>query len=173
MLISDEYRQLNTELHQNPKYGSRVRTRVYAEIKDLMAETKADSLLDYGCGKGTMADHLDNVTLYDPCMPEFSVKPQGQFDVVACCDVLEHVEPDCIQDVLNDIFGYARKAVYLVISTRPAGKTLADGRNAHLIVKSRDWWAELLAQNFPFWQLTVKTSDISEITVIGVNNGRR
>ena len=173
MLISDEYRQLNQDLHKNPKYGSRKREAIYSELKTLTEATRSKTVLDYGCGKGEMARNLDNVTSYDPCVHEFSTKPEAKFDIVACCDVLEHIEPDCLLDVLNDIFGYADRAVYLVISTRPAGKTLADGRNAHLIVKPRDWWVELLAQNFPFWQLTVKTSDISEITVIGVNNGRR
>jgi hypothetical protein len=172
MLISDEYRKLNEELHKNPRYGSRRREAIYKEISLLMAATKSHTLLDYGCGKGEMAKHLPAVC-YDPCVPEFSKKPRATFDVVACCDVLEHVEPDCLEYVLGDVFCYARRAVYLVISTRPAAKTLADGRNAHLIVKPGEWWSELIAQNFPFWQLTIKNADISEITIIGVNNGSR
>lgn len=173
MLISDTYRELNEKLHENPKYGSRKREAIYSELKALTEATQSKTILDYGCGKGEMGRNLDGVTSYDPCVHEFSMRPDGQFDLVACCDVLEHIEPECLDEVLYDIFRYARKAVFLVISTRPAGKTLADGRNAHLIVKPGDWWHELLAQSFPFWQLTVKTSDISEITVIGVNNGRR
>lgn len=93
--------------------------------------------------------------------------------MVACCDVLEHVEPDLLTNVLIDIREYADKAVYLVISTRLAAKVLADGRNAHLIVKPLDWWQEVLTQHFPFWQLTITNSDISAITVLGINDGRR
>jgi hypothetical protein len=32
----------------------------------------------------------------------------------------------------------------LRIDTKPARKVLPDGRNAHLIIKDIDWWAELL-----------------------------
>jgi SAM-dependent methyltransferase len=173
MLISDTYRELNEKLHENPKYGSRKREAIYSELKALAKATQSETVLDYGCGKGEMGRNWNKVTSYDPCVKKFSTRPDGRFDLVACCDVLEHVEPECLGEVLHDIFGYAERVVYLVISTRPATKTLADGRNAHLIVKPEDWWHELLAQSFPFWQLTVKTSDISEITVIGVNNGRR
>ena len=172
MLITEKYQALNEQLHENPKYGSRKREALYAKIKDLMDETGSATLLDYGCGKGEMGRHLPAYS-YDPCVREFSVRPEGTFDMVACCDVLEHVEPELLTNVLADIRDYADRAVYLVISTRPAGKILADGRNAHLIVQNKDWWVDQLAQVFTFWQLTIKTSDISEITVIGVNNGRR
>lgn len=173
MLISEDYRILNKKLHENPKYGSRKRPAVYANIKDLMDKTGSKTILDYGCGKGTMADYLDDVTLYDPCMPEFSKRPDGPFDTVACCDVLEHVEPAYLDNVLDDIKSLATKAVYLVISTRPASKVLEDGRNAHLIIQPRDWWEKRLAQTFTTWQLTIKNSDISELIVLGVKNGSR
>lgn len=171
MLISKEYQALNEQLHKNPKYGSRVRDQVYREISALMAETKSHTLLDYGCGKGEMAKHLP-ATSYDPCVAEFAARPQPH-DLVACCDVLEHIEPDLLANVLVDIRNLANKAMYLVISTRPAVKFLADGRNAHLIVKPSEWWQEVLTQHFPFWQLTITNSDISAITVLGIKNGGR
>ena len=34
----------------------------------------------------------------------------------------------------------ADKFAFFAISTRPAKKTLPDGRNAHLTVQSPDWW---------------------------------
>lgn len=172
MLISKEYQSLNEHLHENPKYGSRRRESLYVKIEYLMHETGSKTLLDYGCGKGEMGRHLPTYS-YDPCVPEFSKRPEGTFDMVACCDVLEHVEPDLLTNVLLDIRNYANKAIYIVISTRPAAKFLADGRNAHLIVKSLDWWQEVLTQHFPFWQLTITNSDISAITVLGINDGRR
>ena len=171
MLISQEYRDLNEHLHKNPKYGSRRREALYREISALMAETKSHTLLDYGCGKGEMAKHLP-ATSYDPCVAEFSARPKPH-DLVACCDVLEHVEPDLLTNVLVDIRNLANKGMYLVISTRPAVKFLADGRNAHLIVKPMDWWQEVLTQHFPFWQLTITNRDISAITVLGTKNGSR
>jgi 2-polyprenyl-3-methyl-5-hydroxy-6-metoxy-1,4-benzoquinol methylase len=172
MLISDEYRKLNELLHKNQKYGSRVRTAIYQDIQKIMSELGCSSLLDYGCGKGEMAKHLP-AHCYDPCVPEFARRPDSKFDLVACCDVLEHIEPDHLNEVLADIRDFADKAVYLVISTRPASKTLADGRNAHLIVQPGDWWIEALTQNFTFWQLTITNTDISSITVLGTKDGSR
>lgn len=172
MLISEEYRDLNEHLHKNPKYGSRTREALYAKISDFMAETGSETLLDYGCGKGEMGRHLPAYS-YDPCVAQFSKRPEGTFDMVACCDVLEHVEPDLLDNVLSDIRQFADKAIFLTISTRPAGKVLADGRNAHLIVQGQNWWRERLTQNFTFWQLTITNTDISELTVFGVQNGSR
>lgn len=171
MLITEEYRQLNAKLHENPKYGSRRREALYGQIRQLMKQTGSQTLLDYGCGKGEMAKHLP-ATCYDPCVEQFSARPELH-DMVACCDVLEHIEPDLLTNVLIDIRNLADRAVYLVISTRPAAKTLADGRNAHLIVKPLEWWSEVLTQHFPFWQLTITNSDISQITVLGTKNGSR
>ena len=65
-----------------------------------------------------------------------------------CGDVLEHVEPEYLQDVLADIKRCMKRAGLLVISTIPAKKTLPDGRNAHLIVESPLWWGSVLSQHF-------------------------
>lgn len=173
MLISEDYLSKNTQLHENSRYGSRIRAKIYNEIKDLAKQTSSKTILDYGCGKGVMASHLAGVTSYDPCVPEFSKRPESTFDLVACCDVLEHVEPEYLDNVLDDIKQFADKAVFLVISTRLAAKTLPDGRNAHLIVEGLDWWKARLAQNFTFWQLTTTNTGISEITVLGTKHGSR
>jgi 2-polyprenyl-3-methyl-5-hydroxy-6-metoxy-1,4-benzoquinol methylase len=61
-------------------------------------------------------------------------------DIVACTDVLEHIEPDCLDDVLKDIRRCTKKVAFLLIATRPAIKVLADGRNAHLIQQPYTWW---------------------------------
>ena len=62
-------------------------------------------------------------------------------------DVLEHIEPNYLKEVLQDIDNYATKYVWLRIDTQPARKELSDGRNAHLIIKDKDWWIEVLQRN--------------------------
>ena len=62
--------------------------------------------------------------------------------------MLEHIEPDCLDDVLLHLRTKVKKRLFFAISLRPAGKTLADGRNAHLIVESAEWWLERLAPYF-------------------------
>jgi hypothetical protein len=55
-------------------------------------------------------------------------------------DVLEHIEPECLDDVLDDMKRCTLKGVFLSVSLVTAGKTLPDGRNAHLIVEPIEWW---------------------------------
>lgn len=140
-LITDEYRELNTQLHDSrPDYGTSG-----AKYSDLIAQiynaVGATSILDYGCGKMRLAHALPHLPIvnYDPCVPDLSERPK-KADMVSCTDVLEHIEPDLLDNVLDDIQKLARKVVFFSIATRPAVKTLADGRNAHLIVEPYDWW---------------------------------
>ena len=59
-------------------------------------------VLDYGCGKGLLGLFLPiSVYNYDPAMPEWSADPEPE-DYLLCTDVLEHVEPDCIEDVVEE-----------------------------------------------------------------------
>jgi 2-polyprenyl-3-methyl-5-hydroxy-6-metoxy-1,4-benzoquinol methylase len=172
VLITENYRKLNEQLHGVSNYGANSRPKVYTDISRFMAQNKFETLLDYGCGKGELGKHLSAVS-YDPCVPEFTERPNAHFDLVACCDVLEHVEPELLDNVLRDIKSYAKRGIYFIISTKLAKKRLADGRNAHLIVKNKDWWLARLRQTFPEWELTAKDSNISEITVYGVQHGSR
>jgi hypothetical protein len=80
--------------------------------------------------------------LYDPAIESFSQLPSPA-DLVICWDVLEHVEPNCLDSVLAHIKSLAIKSVYLVIATRAdSSKLLPDGRNPHLIVKPAQWWID-------------------------------
>ena len=54
-------------------------------------------------------------------------------------ELMEHIEPECLEEVLDNLQWLSLKAVFLVIATRPAKKMLADGRNAHLIAFMDDY----------------------------------
>lgn len=152
MLITPEYRDLNRQLHETrPDYGTTAPKYVdhVAQIATMMG---AVSILDYGCGKGLLAESMRNqypVLEFDPCI-DGKDAPPAPADLVVSVDVMEHIEPDCLDAVLDDIARLAKRAVYLTVATRPAVKTLADGRNAHLIVEPIDWWLpKLLARWSP------------------------
>ena len=81
------------------------------------------------------------------------VLAEEQYDMVVSTDVLEHIEPEYLSAVLEEIKGYAKKGVYLNICMRPSGDILPDGRNAHLIVKDAPWWRETLSKAFEGWTL--------------------
>jgi hypothetical protein len=65
-------------------------------------------------------------------------------DILVCTDVLEHIEPTLLDNVLDHIERLTREVALLVISCRPANAVLPDGRNAHLIIETPDWWLEKL-----------------------------
>lgn len=144
-MISPEYAALNREMHERkPQYGANG-DRWASHADELARHIGAETVLDYGCGKGTFRAAIEllspkyTVLEYDPAIPGKDTKPEA-VDLVVCGDVLEHIEPDCLYYVLDDIRSIAQKAVFLVVSTVPAVKHLPDGRNAHLIVEPASWW---------------------------------
>lgn len=149
MLISADYAHLNAQLHvSRPDYGTSGQ-RWASVVADLADRVGASEILDYGCGKQTLAAALPGrrVIGYDPAIAALSALPEAA-DVVVCTDVLEHVEPEFIDDVLDDLCRVTRKAALITVATRPAVKTLADGRNAHLTVQPFGWWREHFLARF-------------------------
>ena len=82
-------------------------------------------------------------------MPEFAQRPSQPVDILTCLDVLEHIEMASIDAVLREIHALTRQFCYLVIDLQPAVKSLADGRNAHILLAPPEWWSSRLAQLFP------------------------
>lgn len=160
-LISPGYRDLQRELHARPEgYGGKGFKWIPAII-ELAKRVDAGSILDYGCGRGSLKARLQStpgvslrIAEYDPAVPGKDGRPSFA-DLVVATDVMEHVEPDRLTDVLAHIRGLARKAVFFVIALEPANKVMADGRNAHLILQPREWWREqLIAAGF-----TIESAD--------------
>jgi hypothetical protein len=147
-VISDEYLQLNQQLHeQNLYYGVSGHLRADTVLA-LAQQLGTQDILDYGCGKGTLARALPwPIKEYDPAVPDKKAEP-APADIVICTDVLEHIEPKLLSNVLNDIARCALKLAYLVIHTGPSMKTLSDGRNTHLIQEDRVWWFRELEKYF-------------------------
>jgi len=146
-LISDEMRRLNRELHEdNVMYG--IGGGKYAETVIKMKTENINSVLDYGCGKGHLAKALPfPIWQFDPAIPEHAESPRPA-DLVVCTDVLEHIEPDKLDVVLDDLRRCVLQVGYFVIHLGAAQKTYADGRNAHLIQEPADWWVKKLSQYF-------------------------
>jgi len=144
-LITEEYRALQEALHRNPDYG--MASVGYAPIvAETMRKLGAQELLDYGAGKGRLGIALRDyfprhlsIHHYDPAVPEWSRAPKP-CRFVACVDVLEHIEPDCLEAVLDDLKRVIDHVGLFTVHTGPAIKVLADGRNAHLIQQPSRWW---------------------------------
>ena len=82
MLITDEYREMQRKLHENPGYG--VASVTYAQIfADPIRQMGVTEILDYGAGKGRFGQTLrQRITTpieihhYDPAVPEWSGTPE-------------------------------------------------------------------------------------------------
>lgn len=149
--ISDDYRAEQRRLHENPRYG--VASIGYASlVESLLKLGKCATLSDYGAGKcnlrsalGPSFDAIEYLP-YDPAFPEYG--PPRPADLLVCIDVLEHVEPERLDQCLDELASITRRLALFTVHTGPARKTLSDGRNAHLTQEPADWWLHKLTARF-------------------------
>lgn len=155
-LISDEYREEQQQLHKNPNYG--VASVSFAPfVTNLINTLEIDEMLDYGAGKARLAKNIEpnrplKIELYDPAIPDYCDEPNPR-QFVTCIDVLEHIEPDLLDYVLDDLKRVTKQYGFFTIHTGPAVKVLKDGRNAHLIQEDYKWWLPKLWDRFHIHQL--------------------
>lgn len=154
MLISDTYRQTQTDLHAKGNYG--VASVKYAHlVTEIINKLEVTHLLDYGCGrqmnliKHIKPAHKLTYQGYDPAIPDLAGAPIPA-QMVACIDVLEHIEPEFLDNVLDHLASLTEVILFATVHTGPAGKVLSDGRNAHLIQQPMEWW---LPQFMSRWDL--------------------
>lgn len=172
-LISEEYKNLNIALHRdNLSYGVGGKDHAPVVLK-LYESMHAKSLLDYGCGKGYLAKNLPfPIWEYDPCIEGKDESPRAA-DLVVCLDVLEHIEPDKLDFVLNDISRCTKNTGYFVINTQEAKKTLPDGRNTHLIQQDKEWWREKLSKHFELSDKSIIEKGCDLHVVVGAKNNKQ
>lgn len=154
MRLSPAYLATLKKMHSNAEHWGTTGHKWAFHVMQMVREHEYNSVLDYGCGKGTLLAVMsprigEQVKLkgYDPAVPEFHEEPEVA-ELVTCTDVLEHIEPEHLDAVLEHIASLARYAAFFVISTRRALAVLPDGRNAHLIVADAAFWSEQLAKHF-------------------------
>jgi 2-polyprenyl-3-methyl-5-hydroxy-6-metoxy-1,4-benzoquinol methylase len=161
MLISPEYAGLNRQLHDSRRDYGAIGHKWIGKAAEICRRYGYKTVLDYGCGKGTLKARSPEwmaVFEYDPAI-EGKETPHPA-DLVVCTDVLEHVEPDCLDAVLSHIRECGKRYL-LVVNTTPSNKRLSDGRNAHLIVEDHDWWRHKLGAYFDFRELESKPADLA------------
>jgi hypothetical protein len=165
--------------------GFSLNAQIY-RIKDLILRTNADTVLDYGCGKGRQYEpreiraesgetwpgvidcwNIGELVCYDPCYEPYSKLPEGKFDGVICTDVLEHCPEQDLRWIIDEIFGYASRFVFANVACFPARKRLPNGENAHCTIKPVEWWIELLqgvAQDKKgiVWEFWIQSSEKTE-----------
>lgn len=155
--ISDAYRKQQQLLHQNPEYGTSS-VHFVLLIKQFMEQFKLQSISDYGAGKQQLIKTLNQqhhfhvpYFPYDPAFPEYG-EPKPA-DLVCCIDVLEHIEPEFIDHVIQELAHITVKYGLFSVHTGPAVKILSDGRNAHLIQEASSWWLPKFCRYFEIYAL--------------------
>lgn len=144
MLISEAYKAEQEALHAKGNYGT-ASLQFGHQVSDLCNKLNIMSVLDYGCGSmqnlATVLrpDHEIDYWGYDPAVEQFSRRPD-KADLLCCIDVLEHIEPELLENVLDDIQSLSPHWSFMTVHTGPARKILSDGRNAHLIQQPPEWW---------------------------------
>lgn len=144
-------------LHQrNPGYGN---GRAYSsQIVALCKENDYKTILDYGCGKGSLTEYLRLAGFecmgYDPAIKEVQNLPDVVFDLVVSNDVLEHLSPDSYKDDLRIIRSKTSGGIFLNISCRPAVHHLPNGNNCHTLVRSPSFWIEELTNEWSDMKIT-------------------
>jgi SAM-dependent methyltransferase len=126
-----------------------------------------ETVVDAGAGSGRGAVLLEKaglaVTLLDFC--HTAVEPPAQhlpyidallwdlpplsFDWVYCVDVLEHIPPVHVEQVLDGLARIATKGMYLQICCVDDNCGRAIGETLHLTVHPPAWWHPLVAARWP------------------------
>ena len=167
MTLSESYKAQLIEMHGTRTDFGANGSKWLPAVLDLLGD--GETLLDYGCGRGSLVEALRSqfpdagqFAEYDPGIPGKDAKPSSA-DVVVCTDVAEHIEPEFIDAFIDDLARVTTKRLFLNVATRPAKKTLPDGRNAHLTQKPWEWWVPRLGKHFVVRKAHV---DNGEFTVL-------
>jgi len=135
-----------------------------AKIKQMIDQTGARTVLDYGCGKGQQYDatdlevpgvgridsildywDIDHVHCYDPCVPRYDRLPDESADGVVATDVLEHCPEEDVAWIVAEMYSRARRFVFASIACYPAKTHLPNGENAHCTIRPAEWWNDVFA----------------------------
>lgn len=160
-LISEEYKQLNRNFHhkrllEGDPWGVSGR-KYYHPTLYFAQKLGAKTILDYGCGFGTLKQsfidkgHTEfDIREYDPCIPGKDKKRPEKADLVVSTDVAEHIEPEFLNNYLYEVYNRCTKGLFLVISTVSSKEWLTSEINAHRTVQPAEWWInKLLDMKFP------------------------
>lgn len=159
LTLNEYYKSLHagnlTDENKNEIYNGKT-TMVFAKIiKAIIKKNNIKNLLDYGSGKGDRYFNNSEFgeetypplkkfweispTLYDPGVPH--PKPVGKkFEMVISIDVLEHIPIEDLGWVLDEIFEFSEKIIFINVACYLAERSFADGSNVHVSVFHPMWW---------------------------------
>ena len=132
--------------------------------KEHMSHPDITTVLDYGGGgsdwdapgfepaTGQSAKQffdIQNVTKFEPARGQLQKR---EADCVVCMDVLEHIFICDVPIVVEELFSLAKKLLVINVASYKAAALLPNGENAHITVRSPDWWkgvTDAIALKYP------------------------
>lgn len=137
----------------------------FAVIKRLCTQYQAKTLLDWGCGKGQQYDikdfetpnhgivpslkegwGVDSIYPYDPAWEPYELLPPAgtRFDGVITTDALEYIPNSDMPWVLDQIFRYADKFVFMHTHTNMSTKKRPTGMDRP--DRTIEWWLDQIQE---------------------------
>lgn len=114
---------------------------------------KIRDITDFGAGLGRLGEALShihrlrvNYKPVDVAFPEDGVPEPAE--LVTAIEVLEHIEPEKVEETIKFLASLIRRFGYFTIATGPHGRVLEDGRDAHLVQEPTSWWLPRLCKDF-------------------------
>lgn len=166
-LLPDRWRASKEPLQENEKYQRMWEYDSYRAVSPgedcvgtFLEVCKPDGLvIDFGCGTGRAGLRIQeygcHVVLLDftensrdkeamqlPFWKQDLTKPiihKAKYGY--CTDVMEHIRPDDVDAVINNIM-FSAKTTFFQISTVPDTMGALIGQQLHLTVKPHQWWKE-------------------------------
>lgn len=80
---------------------------------------------------------MKKVTTFEPARNQMEKK---ESDCVVCMDVLEHIFLTDIPNLVDELFMLSKKLLVINVACYNAAALLPNGENAHITVRSPDWW---------------------------------
>lgn len=165
-------RMWEVEAYRNYAPGEALAKQAFVEL----GMSKGDTLIDFGCGTGRPAaqfermgadvigiDHVTNcldvdvnIELVQSCLWDLPKDLSAMYGY--CTDVMEHIPPEKVDDVLSEIRRVVSGKVFFQIATFPDGMGRRIGETLHLSVHGPEWWSDTLSKHW------------SHVTVSGTRN---
>ena len=149
MKISEAHRKLRELQYLDQQYG--MNKALHAPmVSEIVNRLKVTELLDYWCGgahlvRNLKVGHEMKIQCYDPAVPGFSGEAIPM-QMVTCVDVLQDVEPECIDAVLDDLKRVTGAVGYFSILV---------GEERSKIEQDKAWWLDRIMPRFELQTLQI------------------
>jgi len=167
----DDHIRLYSDMHASRHYGNSATELHLDTAAGVVRAINPRSILDYGCGRSDLAAHFwrdgeRTIARYDPAIPPIRRMPQGAFDLVLVCDVMEHIPMAGVDRVLEEIKGKS-EAAFFTISTKLARAKLPDGRNSHVTLLRHSEWTRWVKEYFQKVEVLPATTEHELVLLAG------